>query len=580
MNRLLQLFMDRRGYTPDYIASIFDTTHAPIHGTDKLSEQLKAVHDAGETIVIAPDFDCDGVMSATVLYAGLSELGFNAYLYVPDPNLGYGTGAHDVDAIVAWLPQTRAIITCDNGISAREAATRAHELGIKFFITDHHLEDEQTSARAYADALVDPKELAAPSAFPDVCGAAVAYFCLRDYAQRYTDRDMQDKINRLRVFAGVGTVSDVMPATHENRALIQDAEAITRLCWPDRSRFCDDMQGSIPYRSVFFGLRSLVEAFRDLGKAQSPDNIDADFFGYYLAPAINAVRRIGDNMRPAYGVFLPNGIDDMSQLDCANKLLALNELRKKLVEDTLDKIAEDPGEFAPWGYIIDAPAGINGLVANKLMELNGGIPTLVVQQHVDGTISGSGRAPDFFNYNSLSKDTPLFCAGHEQAFGVRADSLDAFATGLNIMKTRFEETYATLVAQGAVTMLAHDIEISGYANRGDANLDAFLLAEFVDELSRFAPFGHGFEAPVIGLEFDAADAYFRTVGKENQHLAIDLPNTISVVGWNLAKVFADLGIPHGRVALRGSFALNRFGDASRVQFKIDTIEAWGDADAA
>ena len=81
-NQLTDLFLKRRGYTPEYLKEISDPNHQKLLNVEKLAQILKFVHDTQSKIVIMPDFDCDGDSAGTVGYAGLSQLGFNVSVYL------------------------------------------------------------------------------------------------------------------------------------------------------------------------------------------------------------------------------------------------------------------------------------------------------------------------------------------------------------------------------------------------------------------------------------------------------------------------------------------------------------------
>ncbi|BBG64753.1 single-stranded-DNA-specific exonuclease RecJ [Hydrogenimonas sp.] len=65
------------------------------------------------------------------------------------------------------------IITVDNGIGAFEVARGAKGRGIDLIITDHHTASE-ILPDAYA--IVNPKKSECVFAYPDICGAQVAWF--------------------------------------------------------------------------------------------------------------------------------------------------------------------------------------------------------------------------------------------------------------------------------------------------------------------------------------------------------------------------------------------------------------------
>ena len=77
------------------------------------------------------------------------------------------------------------------------------------------------------------------------------------------------------------------------------------------------------------------------------------------------------------------------------RLIAANTKRKKLVDEYMDTLVDT---YAPYVYITDAPRGMLGLLAGKLMHASG-LPTAVVHVTYDRThgkqVEGSMRSPDF-----------------------------------------------------------------------------------------------------------------------------------------------------------------------------------------
>ena len=101
------------------------------------------------------------------------------------------------------------------------------------------------------------------------------------YARAHTDAAEQTRIARLRVFAGIGTVSDSMPLLHENRQLVRDAIRLTKLVWCGGNRdYVSSIDGTPFYRAVFLGLYEVLDGLKSIGKLHE---IDEDLFGFYLA---------------------------------------------------------------------------------------------------------------------------------------------------------------------------------------------------------------------------------------------------------------------------------------------------------
>ena len=101
---------------------------------------VKVVSDKikeGKKIRIIGDYDVDGICATYILYKGLKFLGADCDYTIPHRvEDGYGINIKLIDEAKADGVDT--IITCDNGIAAREQTEHANELGLTMVITDHH----------------------------------------------------------------------------------------------------------------------------------------------------------------------------------------------------------------------------------------------------------------------------------------------------------------------------------------------------------------------------------------------------------------------------------------------------------
>ena len=79
MNRLIELLFARRGMSMNDYFDMESLVGGKLAGMDEVLACLYEISQdtSGRTLVVAPDFDMDGIMSGTVLVAGLSELGFS-----------------------------------------------------------------------------------------------------------------------------------------------------------------------------------------------------------------------------------------------------------------------------------------------------------------------------------------------------------------------------------------------------------------------------------------------------------------------------------------------------------------------
>ena len=140
------------------------------------------IHDIeeGHRIRIVSDYDVDGVMSNYILYAGFKRIGAEVDYVIPHRvKDGYGIN----EEIIAQAAEDgiHTIVTCDNGIAANAALSKAKELGMTVVVTDHHqvpfMMDGEIKKYILppADAILNPKKATCTYPFDDLCGAGVAY---------------------------------------------------------------------------------------------------------------------------------------------------------------------------------------------------------------------------------------------------------------------------------------------------------------------------------------------------------------------------------------------------------------------
>lgn len=570
MNFLIEKLLARRGITPADWETLNNPEHAPLVHTDELAEKLRDIHDAGKKIVILPDFDMDGIMSGTVGYGALSALGFDVELFVPNPAEGYGFAEKQIDRLLNRFPHADAIITCDTGIGCLAGAKYAKERGLDVLITDHHIENPECSPRGVADIVVDPCGIDETYEHPAICGAYVFWQCLNRYAELYGNNIDRERMWFLRIFAGIGTVSDVMPVLYENRALLKDAIDIARQIWAPSPRFLAAIKDApAEYTQVFRGVYAAMSMFAGAGKLKDPSDVDETFFGYYLAPAFNAVKRMDGDMPRAFDVFLGK-----SPSLSIEYLLDLNEQRKIVVEKALATIDSQENPYAPICYVTDAMPGILGLLAMRLSQRSS-LPCVVVNKHGNGKFTGSGRSPEWYPAAKMSPQFSSCFAGHAGAFGCKFENESQLKRFFEFTCENSKKVYDELDAAGLLQE-TYDLVISNTSDESDAGYDCDLLLDFIRELEHYRPFGRGFEEPQILVEFNAADAKWTVIGKDKSHLKITVPAirngkdaTFDILCWGQASIAENK--LEGTVRALGSLSINDFRGNLSPQFTGDLL---------
>ncbi len=362
-----------------------------------------------EKIIVYGDFDADGVTATALLTIALTFMGAIAEPYVPNRiTEGYGINVGALNTVAAR--GAKLIITVDCGISNREEAQAATDLGIDLIITDHHhLPSELPDVicinpQQHVDGCED---------FECLAGVGVAYqlvraliTCIREREPtRFKGKDLLRLRDNLLGLVAIGTVADIAPLKGANRSLVKHGLA------------------ALPRHSLP-GLRTMLE-FAHV----SLESMDTERIGFVIGPRLNAAGRLED-ARTAYQLLMTEDFREAREL--AQKLEAQNRRRQALTNSMTDQARERTREMPDdaelillhspnWHSDSGNPLGVVGLVAGKLAE-EFGRPTLVLAPGQDDSESkGSARSTaDFDIRDALEQVKGLLVrfGGHKAAAGL------------------------------------------------------------------------------------------------------------------------------------------------------------------
>ncbi|MDP9904725.1 DHH family phosphoesterase [Arthrobacter bambusae] len=548
---LFALLCQRRGWSDEYLAAIDVSEHAVLKDLDTMVAALDEIRQAGGVITIAPDFDMDGISSGVLGYAGLKELGFSVNLHVPDYRRGHDLTVEDIQEIHERFPGTTALLTCDGGVNSHAGISAAKMLSWRTLVTDHH---QELKPGSQADITVDPCRLDETYALRGICGAHVLYQVLEAYALAHQPYKLW-AIRLLRLFAGLGTISDVMPLLYENRQLVRDSLSIARLLHVMAPKTIPNQWGGMDpdpdavdisratllqllatedhdpaYLAAFEGFAALLKAFAQTGKVRDIDSVNEGFYGFYLAPAMNSPRRTGYPIDDCFAVFTAPNIAE--RLAAMHRIIENNERRKELTALHLAELTDGDQPLAPWVFFSGAPSGMYGLLANQMMDQLGH-PVVVVNRPTapEEPVSGSGRAPGWFDIiTTLDGYDELFAIGHQQACGVKLRS----AKALDQLVTILEDSTRVAMLTACDAMRPTGDLVLGAGSDCDATLvDTEPLVELVRRVEKLRPFGHEFTEPVVEIVLDRFAV--KAIGSEKQHLRLTTATGLACLWWNAAE---------------------------------------------
>ncbi len=449
---------------------------------DKAVDVILENRDKGAAI--ASDFDCDGIFSAMILYRGFERCGITSYIFTPDRVAeGYGLNQRIVDEALA--KQVGFLITCDNGIAAKDEIIYAKEKGLPVVVTDHH---EVQECIPVADAVVDPKREDCDYPFDGLCGAGVAYQLIGALYERLGIHKKER--DDLLEYVAIATVADVMELRGENRVLVR--EGLNRL-----------------EHTKKLGLKALLEVQGMLGKP-----IKAYHIGFVLGPCFNAAGRI-DTVEKAFTLLRTESYPEALLL--AEELKEINDTRKQMTEDATLQAFDILDSKDKGVYIIllpDCHESLVGIVAGRIKEAYHH-PVIVFTRVEDGLVKGSGRSIEsyhMFEHLMECQDLMVRFGGHKMAAGMTLREAD-----LPELERRLNANHG-LTEQDFLPVL--DIDVALPIGK--------ITEQLIQDLEKLEPFGNGNPKPVF------AEQHFRILraakkGKMQNVLSMKVANQSGTV---------------------------------------------------
>lgn len=488
-------------------------------------ERLERARDKQECVHVFGDYDVDGISGTALLVRVLRRFGIEDCRYsVPSRFVeGYGLGPEKVEAF--HREGVQLLVTVDNGISAREAAVKAREVGLDLIVTDHHqIEGDLPDALA----VLNPKREGEESPIYDLCGAAVAFklACALTGTQEELD------------LAALGSVADIVPLRGENRAIVAKG-----------------LQYASRYPRP--GLRQLTKV---AGVANG--TLCSEDIAFALAPRINAVGRLGSAMK-ALELLLTDSEEEAKELAAA--LNRANDERRRIELDILTDAEEELAEvFTPkQRSIVLARAGWNpgviGIVAARILNAYNRPVVLISVEDGEGRASARCGA-DFDMVGALGACQHLLrrFGGHKAAAGMALDE-----TNVHEFAETFEaEAARRLPADEPVRVFDIDAIVAL------SELDAQLL----NTLDYLQPFGHGNRSPLFCSKGVVPVAGSVRVLKE-RHLKLSVRQggkVVNAIGFNMSE-FADAVLASEKIDVAFTPKFNTWRGETTIQLMLKDI---------
>lgn len=455
---------------------------------DKAVERLNLAMGRKEKILIYGDYDVDGTTSVALVYKFLRNYYSNLDYYIPDrSDEGYGVSFKGID--YAYENDFTLIIVLDCGIKANEKIDYAKRKGIDFIICDHHKPDP---VLPNAVAILDPKRDDASYPFSHLSACGVGFKYMQAFAIS-NGIDFSSLYPYLELVA-VSIAADLVPIVGENR--IMAYHGLKQL-----------------NNNPSIGLRSIIDSC-----GLNEREITLSDVIFKIGPRLNASGRMQCG-KEAVDLLISK---DMQQAkDICESLNGYNDMRRELdknVTEEANTILENCKSLESQKAIVIYNdrwhKGVIGIVASRLTELY--YKPAVVLTLSNGLATGSCRSIQGIDiYKALES-----CRDILENFGGHP-----YAAGLSMKEehvSEFTRRFETYVANNIEPeQLVPQLEIDAVINFHE------ITPKFFRVLKQFAPFGPNNQKPVFCTRKVYDYGTSRLVGKDQEHLKLELIDTHS-----------------------------------------------------
>ena len=496
-----------------------------------------------EKIVIYGDYDSDGICATTIFIKTLRLMGEDPSYFISNRfTEGYGLSIKGMQRLLAQYPDTKLIVTCDNGIVAFEGVDYAKSKGVDVIVSDHHIASPD-GRLPDCPVVCEKRRDENTSQLEGFCGAELARrlcILLTQVLRKY--EPLKDELKSLYAFAGFATITDVIELNSSNHFIAKKG--------------LEEINNYKKDTPCFAALKEVLSI---------NSNIDEVSIGYHLGPMINAAGRITGDASLPVELFISNDIVKAKKL--ALELRKLNEIRqeKSFEQQQLAKKEYDQFHMENDTFIIlkgidgeSYDEGIAGLIASYIVENYKKPCICLAKTENDDIYKGSARSIEGFNIKVALDNCSQFLEGYGG---------HSMAAGLSVKKSNINQLHEHLndLSKNTENLIEYiDVDYFESINNFDFGM--------IDEYRRYlAPFGVGFEKPTYATSglFDQnkyimKDKHVKTKLKDGNE-AIDLLwfNSIN----KLERIR-----PEGKLIFAtGLPSINEFNGTRSIQFIVDYL---------
>lgn len=392
-------------------------------------------------VMICGDYDCDGIISTTLLVKMYQALNIEVGYYIPNRlKEGYGTKLETIQ--LAHQKGYDTIVMVDNGVVNSSAHQYCQDHELLLIVIDHH----QIPEPVHCDLLIHPDVL--DEHFEGMCSSGLVYTLMKTLKLE-TAYDT--------VLAGIGTIGDMMSLHKQNRAIVKQALDLLNLS---------------TYPQIASLLKKPVSWW------------DATTIAFQIVPVFNAIGRLADigNVNTMVKYLLSEDAALISSY--SSQLKALNQERKNLSQAHSQTALSQLRDESLFNILYNQHfhEGIIGIVASQMSNQTGK-PTLVLSG--DKVLKGSVRSNTMDVYTFLSQFSEryfLSFGGHQSAC-----ALSLFESDLISFRKEVEE------AMKSVELIEPQLDVIQFEPED-------LTRQGLMAMSDFEPFGQGFKPMDVYLE--------------------------------------------------------------------------------
>ena len=340
------------------------------HDYQKASLILLDSINKNENICILGDYDVDGTCATSLLVRYFNHINQKHFFYIPDRvKDGYGASKKLFQKLI--LKKPKLIIMVDCGSTSIEAIDYLNKHNIRSIIIDHH---EINKPYPKSNVIINPKKILTNKENSFLCATALTYFFI-DILIKQNKSNFE--LSNFLIYVLLATICDVMPLRKINKIIARNT------------------------LDSFHLKRNLALSYI-FDQYNLKKKITVDDLGFIIGPIINAGGRLNCSK---YGVELLTSNDDEIIKDRSNKLINLNNKRKKIEEDILNEINFDKIKRENKNIIIyykkNLNEGLIGIIASRLKDYFNK-PSIVITKSKDN-LKASARSTSSYNIGNLIK---------------------------------------------------------------------------------------------------------------------------------------------------------------------------------